>query len=198
MNSMLATDTPDTPEAVPVSVAVTPLPLEIHAQNERMRHIPSTDWMVRKLEGDVRKRIDLTLEVFPTLPHDDPRHGELDGALRVLGRSVDRLAEAARHGRTNHAPNEIGAHLHWSMEHAAANLRGLDGETFGRRAPFHQFERSRSEPIYGAFLAVLAATDRALNAARAIDRSLDERLFAHLVQLETPMRHEPMASEASD
>ncbi len=193
MNSMLATDTPDTPEALPVSVAVTALPLEIHAQNERMRHVPSTDWMVRKLEGDVRKRIDLILEVLTNLPGDDPRPVDLEGALRVLCRSIDRLAEAARHGRINHAPNEIGAHLHWSLEHAAANLRGVDGETFGRRAPFHLFERSKSEPLYGAFLAVLAATDRALAVARTLDRALDERLYAHLVQLETPMRREPMA-----
>src|SRR5260221_901166 len=193
MNSMLATDTPDTPEAVPVSVAVTPLPLEIQAQNERMRHIPSTEWMVRKLEGDVRKRIDLMLEVLTNLPGDDPRPVDLEAALRVLCRSIDRLAQAARHGRINHAPNEMGAHLHWSLEHAAANLRGVDGETFGRRAPFHLFERSKSEPLYGAFLVVLAAIDRALTLARTIDRALDERLYAHLVQLETPMRPEPIA-----
>ena len=193
MNSMLATDTPDAPEAVPASVAVTPLPLEIHAQTERMRHIPSTEWMIRKLEGEVRKRIDLMLEVLTNLPGDDPRPVDLEGALRGLCRSVDRLAEAARHGRINHAPNEIGAHLHWSLEHAAANLRGVDGETFGRRAPFHLFERSKSEPLYGAFLVVLAAIDRALMLARTIDRALDERLYAHLIQLETPMRREPMA-----
>src|SRR5258708_25872003 len=193
MNSMLATDTPDTPEALPVSVAVTALPLEIHAQNERMRHVPSTDWMVRKLEAEVRKRIDLMLEVLTSLPGDDPRPVDLEAALRVLCRSIDRLAEAARHGRINHAPNEMGAHLHWSLEHAAANLRGVDGETFGRRAPFHLFERSKSEPLYGAFLVVLAAIDPALTLARTIDRALDERLYAHLIQLETPMRREPMA-----
>ena len=192
MNSMLATDTPDTPEAVPASVAPPILPLEIHAQNERMRHIPSLEWMLRKLEGDARKHTDLMLEVLHALRSDDALHAELDGALRLLCRSLDRLTEAARHGRANHAPNEIGAHLRWSLEHAAANLRSLDGETFGRRAPFHHFERSRSEPVYGAFLSVLAAIGRALAVASAADRSLDERLYAYLVQLETPMRSEPM------
>jgi hypothetical protein len=193
MNSMLATDTPDTPEAVPASVAAPILPLEIHAQNERMRHIPSLEWMLGKLEGDARKRAGLMLDVLHALPGDDTRHAELEGALRLLSRSLDRLTEAARHGRTNHAPNEIGAHLRWSLEHAAANLRSLDGETFGRRAPFHHFERSRSEPVYGAFLSVLAAIERALAIASAADRSLDERLYAHLVHLETPLRREPIA-----
>src|SRR5258708_35901038 len=115
MNSMLATDTPDAPEAVPASVAVTPLPLEIHAQTERMRHIPSTEWMIRKLEGEVRKRIELMLEVRTNLPRDDPRPVDLEGALRRLCRSVDPLAEAARHGRSNHGPHENGAHLHPSL-----------------------------------------------------------------------------------
>lgn len=193
MDSMLATDTPDTPEAVPAPVAPPFLPLEIHAQNERMRHIPSSDWMVRKLEGDARKRIDLMLEVLHALPGDNPHHAELESALRVVCRSVDRLTEAARHGRSNHAPNELGAHLRWSLEHAAANLRALDAETFGRRAPFHHFERSRSEPVYGAFLSMLAAIERAIASASAADHSLDERLYAHLVHLETPMRREPIA-----
>src|SRR5258708_22676076 len=114
MNSMLATDTPDTPEALPVSVAVAALPLEIHAQNERMRHVPSTDWMVRKLEGDVRKRIDLILEVLTNLPGDDPRPVDLEGALRVLCRSIDRLAESARRRPLHHPPPETGAPPHWS------------------------------------------------------------------------------------
>ena len=193
MNSMLATDTPEDAGAVPVPVTIAPLPLENHAENERMRHIPSTEWMLRKLEGDVRKRIDLMIDVLHALPGDDPRHAELEGALRLLCRSVDRLAEAARHGRINHAPNEIAAHLHWSIDHAASNLRAVDGEIFGRRAPFHHFERSKSEPLYGAFLSVLAAIDRTLLIASAVDRGLDERLYAHLVQFETPMRQEPIA-----
>jgi hypothetical protein len=193
MNSMPATDTPETPESTPVAVTVSALPLEIHSQNERMRHIPSSDWMLRKMEGDVRQRVDLMVDVFHASSGDNTHRGELEGALRGLCRSVDRLADAARHGRINHAPNEIGAHLHWSIEHAVANLRGLDSETFGRRAPFHLFERSRSEPVYGAFLAVLAAIDRALAIARTIDPALDEQLYAHLVRLETPLRVEPIA-----
>lgn len=192
MNSMLATETAEngTPASAPAPAPA--FPLEIHAQNERMRHIPSLDWIVRKLEGDVRKRMDLLLDVLRTLPNDDPRHADLEGPLRAFCRSLDRLAEAARHGRTNHAPNEISAHLRWSLEHAVANLRGLDAETFGRREPFHHFDRSRSEPLYGAFLAVLCALERTFDTARPIDPFLDERLYAHLVQLDPPMRREKL------
>jgi hypothetical protein len=193
MNSMLATETTGNAAAAPEPSAPSALPLEIHGQNERMRHIPTSEWMMRKVEGDVLKRVDLLLEVLRATPHDDPRHADLEGLLRSLCRCIDRLAEAARHGRNSHAPNEIGAHLHWSLEHAIANLRSLDAEVYGRRVPFHQFDRSRAEPVYGALLAVLSSLDRSLLIARPIDPSLDERLYAHLVQLETPMRPEPMA-----
>jgi hypothetical protein len=197
MNSMLATETTgDAGGDAPVVSTPAPaaaLPLEIHAQNEQMRHIPVSDWMIRKLDGDVRRRTELLLDVLRTLPGDDPRHADLEGPLRSLCRCIDRLADAVRHGRNNHAPNEIAAHLRWSLEHAVANLRTLDMETFGRRAPFHHFDRSRAEAVYGALLCVFASLDRAVEVARAIDPLLDERLYAHLVQLETPMRREPMA-----
>ncbi len=197
MNSMLATETTgdaggDAP-VVSTPLPAAALPLETQAQNEHMRHIPAADWMVRKVDGDARRRVELLLDVLRALPSDDARHADLEGPLRTLCRSIDKLAEAARHGRNNHAPNEIAAHLRWSLEHAVANLRGIDAETFGRRAPFHHFDRSRAEAVYGALLCVFAALDRAAGAARAIDPALDERLFAHLVQLETPMRQEPMA-----
>ena len=193
MNSMLATETAADGTPVPTPAPSPALPLEIHAQNEHMRHIPSLDWVLRKLDGDVRKRVDLLLDVLRPLPHDDPRHADLEGPLRALCRCIDKLADAVRHGRNTHAPNEIGAHLHWSIDHALANLRSLDGETFGRREPFHHFERSRSEPIYGALLSVLASLERTFAVARAIDPTLDERLYGHLVQLEAPLRREPIA-----
>ena len=193
MNSMLATETTDNAAALPAPPPASAFPLEIHAKNDRMRHIPAAEWMVRKFEGDVRHRIDLLLDVLRPLPNDDPRHADLETPLRALGRCIDKLADAARHGRNNHAPNEIAAHLRWSLEHAIANLRAIDGETFGRRAPFHHFERSRSEPVYGAFVTVLASLERTFVVARAIDPSVDERLYANLVQLDPAMQREPMA-----
>jgi len=193
MNSMLATDTNEKP-VEPQALAPAPLPpLETQAHNDPMGHIPTVDWMVGKLGGDILRRVDLLLEVFHAMPHDDPRHAGVEGPLRLLCRSLDRLAEAARHGRANHPPHEIGAHIHWSLEHAVANLRALDPATFGRREPYHHFDRSRAEPVYGALLAVLAAIERTIEIARVVDPSLDERLYAHLVNLETPMRPEPMA-----
>jgi hypothetical protein len=182
------------PPPEPLKPPPPPLPLEILTHNERMRHIPAVEWMVQKVDGDVRRRIDLILEVLRAAAHDDPQHAAIEATLRLLCRCLDRLAEAARHSRANHAPHEIGAHLHWSLDHALQNLRSLDPETFGRREPFHHFERSRAESVYGALLSVLTSVDRAIIPARAVDPTLDERLYADLVKLETPMRREALSS----
>lgn len=187
MNSMLATDAND-------SAATAKTLLESHHSNERMRHIPPLEWLVNKLEGDVRRRVDMLLVVHHTLHHDDVRRADLEGPLRALCRAIERVADAVRHGRNNHhAPQELGAHLVWSIEHAAAALRTLDPELFGRRYPFHAFERSRGESVYGALIVALMALDRAIIIGRAIDPTLDEKLYAHLVSLEEPLRREPIA-----
>src|SRR2546430_15460914 len=110
MNSMLASESPVAPAA--------PRPLlETHAASETMRHVPHLDWIIRKLDGDVRQRVDLVLAVHHSLHHDDARHADLEGPLRALCRAIERLADVVRHSRTNHAPNEVGAHIAWSIEH---------------------------------------------------------------------------------
>src|SRR5260221_8019349 len=104
MNSMLATETTD------AAAAAKPLPLETHGGNERMRHLPRLEWIIGKLEGDIRHRVDLALDVFHALNHDDARRADLEAPLRTLCRALERLADVARHARTGHAPNEISAH----------------------------------------------------------------------------------------
>ena len=187
MNSMVATETPD------AAAHAAALPLETIAANERMRHIPRIEWIINKLESDVRKRADLAINVAHALSPDDARRADLEGPLRALCRAIDRAGDVVRHTRTNHAPNETGAHILWSIEHAVASLRTVDPETFGRRQPFHFFERSKSETLYGALLAVLCSLDRVLATARGIDPSIDEKLYAHLVSLDPAMRTDPIA-----
>src|SRR5438045_8834009 len=143
MNSMLATETTDS-HAAPKSL------LETHAANERMRHVPSLEWIIGKLEGDVRRRVDIVIDLFHSLHHDDVRRADLEGPLRALCRAIERVADAIRHTRNNHAPQETAAHIIWSIEHTAATLRTLDAELFGRRYPFQTSERSKRDAIYGA------------------------------------------------
>jgi hypothetical protein len=186
MNSMVATETTDT------AAAAKP-PLENHAANEKMRHLPTLEWIIAKLEADVRQRVEILLVVHQMLHHDDARRADLEGPLRSLCRAIERLGDVIRHARANHAPSEVGAHIVWSIEHTAATLRTHDADLFGRRFPFHTGERSKTEALYGALLVVLAALDRAIIVGRAIEPGIDEKLYAHLVKLDPPMRSDAMA-----
>lgn len=178
--------------------ASTPASLETSPKNDRMRHVPRLDWMIQKLDGDLRRRIGLLTVPFLSLPQDDPRHLAIEQELRGLCRALDRLSDLARHGRPAQAPQELVARVLWALDHAIASLRSLDGETFGQRHPFHLFERSRAEPTYAALLLVIAHVDRLLPLIRPLDARIDEHLLTGLVQLERPLPTEPMVAMAHE
>jgi len=187
MTDTLATEAevPQVAEAAPRPAA--PKLLEAWGQNERMRHVPAIGWIVEKLEGDVRRCVGKLWGPYGTLPVDDPRHTRLEGEFRTLCRSIDRLAEAARHSRTNGAPAELGARIGWAIDHALSSLRSLDANLFGRRYPVQTHERSKAEPVYAALLVVLQHLGRLRPLVLEIDPDLDERLLEGLVRLETPV-----------
>ncbi len=189
MNSMLATEpTSDTPTPSTKSL------LESWSTNERMRHIPPLAWMVEKVDVDLRRRIDLLCEPVEVLFADDQQRIGVDRELRAVCTALEHLADVARHGRSaGQPPNELTRQVVWSLNLAAGCIRGLDANLIGRRFPFQTFERSKAEPLYSALLVVLCAVDRLVDAVREIDSEIDGRLDEKLVQLEQPMREDPIA-----
>lgn len=171
-----------------------PLALEVWAQNERMRHIPPLSWMIEKLDGDLRQRVEMAVSVFGSLASADPRHKPIEEALRGICNAFDDLAETARHSRgPQHPPAEIAHRIPWSITAALSALRGVDASMFGRRQPFNTFERSPAEALYAALLVVIQQIEHAVPLIREIDPAIDERLNASLVRIEAPMRAEPIA-----
>jgi hypothetical protein len=167
--------------------------LETWGKNERMRHIPSAEWMTWKLDSDVRRRIEKLLAPFTTLPADDPRHAPAEVELRALCRAIERFADMVRHNRVGHAPQELGNRISWAIGQAIGALHSLDDSLFGRRYPFQTFERSKAEPVWGALLAVIDHVNRVTPLVRAIEPDIDARLYDSLVRLNEPMRETPMA-----
>jgi hypothetical protein len=186
MNSMVATEAVEKPGLPPL--------LETWEKNERMRHVPSVEWMTRKLDSDLRPRIEKLYAPFPSLPADDPRHAPIEGEIRALCRAIDRLADSVRHIRQSQPPQDLLHRIFWSIGQAVSALLTLDANVFGHRYPFHTFERSKAEPVYAALLVVIAHIDRLTSLVRTIDPSLDERLCEGLVQLQEPLRREPMVA----
>ncbi len=178
-------------------VAATPQPhpatLETWAQNEPMRHVPPIQWMIEKLDHDARRRIELLTAAFEPLASSDPRRGPIEEALRSVCSAADRLAEAARHTRPPTPPSDLASRISWSMNNAVSSLRTIDANAFGRRYPFHTFERSKAESVYAALLIILKRLERVVPLVRAVDPAIDERLLQGLVNLQEPLRQEPMA-----
>ena len=185
MNSMVATEAPEKQAAHSLQ--------ETWGKNERMRHIPSVEWMTWKLDVDVRRRVDRLLAPLTTLSADDPRTAPLDAEMRGLCRAIERFTDMVRHGRAGHVPQELPNRVSWWIGQAVGALHSFDGSLFGRRYPFQTFERSKAEPIWGSLLAIVEHVNRLTPLVRAIDPGIDERLYDNLVHLTEPMRETPMA-----
>jgi len=164
--------------------------LEKWSENERMRHIPSGAWMIDKLDHDLRRRIDLLWSAA-----SNHIAGDIEKEFRALCRSLDRLAEVARRARDNHyhPPAELGGRIHAALAHAVSNLNSMDADAFGRRYPFHTFERSHAEPLWGAMLSVIEHVRRLTELVRPLDRGIDALIYEGLVTLQTPLETRPMA-----
>lgn len=167
--------------------------LETWGKNERMRHVPSAEWMLWKLDTDLRRRVEKLFAPFAALPNDDPRYGPLEQEWRALCRTIDRFSDTVRHGRGGQGPQDLSNRVYWTLGQAVSALHALDGSLFGRRYPFQTFERSKGEAIYGALLVIVDHLNRITPLVRAVDPDLDARLYENLVRLEEPLRETPMA-----
>ncbi|HUR81658.1 MAG TPA: hypothetical protein VM733_12895 [Thermoanaerobaculia bacterium] len=187
---MLATEEPTAPSHDP---APRPTLLEQWPGNERMRHVPPIAWIIQKLDGDVRRRLEKLLVPFSDISAGDPRHAPIEQELRAVCRALDRIAEVASRRGRGHAPNDLAPKVRWSLDHAVQNLQSTDAETFGRRFPFQTFERSNAEPLWGATLTVLQHVQKLIPLVREIEPDIDERMYEGLVNLIEPLRREPIA-----
>ncbi len=185
MNSTVANEVTEKPTAKSL--------LETWGKNERMRHVPSIEWMVHKLDSDLRRRIHILWDPVAALPPGDARLMPIEVEFRALCRAIERIAETARHTRGNNAPSELGARIDWAITHAVSSLNTIDANLFGRRCPFQTFERSKAEPFYGALLVVIDRVHRLTRMIRSIDAPVDERLLEGLVALQEPLREQAIA-----
>ncbi|HEY3055289.1 MAG TPA: hypothetical protein VGK31_05095 [Thermoanaerobaculia bacterium] len=174
MNSLLATE----PIVATEEKRITLPPLESWVSNEAMRHVPSLDWMVKKVDVDLRQRIAKLTAPFANLASADPRYAGIEKELRALGKAIDRLTDSAKPVRHNGNGGDLPSRIQNALTQALGNLRSLELTPFGRRHPFHCFDRSKAEIVYGALLAVLYRVERLVPIIREVDPSIDEQLLA--------------------
>jgi len=134
------------------------MPLEQFGTTERMRHIPPVEDLIRRLDLEVRKTIRAIFERGSVeKPEISP---EVESHLKRLCRSIERVAEIARHGKP--MPSSPNTDTRGKLESATANAVGalsvLDRVHFTQRTPFNSFERSRAEMLHSAVLIVIKQT----------------------------------------
>ena len=188
MTVIAATEAPQTPPLIaPV--------LETWGKNERMRHIPSMEWITKKVDVDLRRRIEIAASAFETLVGSDPRRTAVEHDFTAVCRSLERLAEVARHSRvaTPHVGSDVRTRVAESVNFAVAALQSVDGNLVGRRYPFQTLERSKAEPLVGALLVVMNSVNRLLTSLRPVDPGLDERLLDGLITVQEPLRPQAIA-----
>ena len=153
--------------------------METVGHTEEMRHIPPLQLIIQKLDSEVRTRIEIlyssSFESAAAL--DSATVNQLETRFRQICRWLERLGELAR-GKRPHLNHDFNlrSRVRSALGFAIESLRGFDATQFRRRQPFHYFERSRAECIYGAFLMVSGELDRLTVLATAIDPDLAAKL----------------------
>lgn len=173
--------------------------METVGQTEEMRHIPSLQLLIDKLDREVRGRIEtLYASCFESATAlDSATVNQLETRFRQICRWLERLGEQAR-GRRPHLNHDLNlrSRVRSTLGFAIESLSALEATQFRRRQPFHCFERSRAECIYGAFMVMNCELDRLTVLATAIDPDLSMKLSEPPYELPPPRTEEFVATTA--
>jgi hypothetical protein len=161
--------------------------LEQWADNAPMRHIPPLQWMIGKVDVDLRQRVTKLTQPLIALPGDDPRRASIEAEILQICKAADRVAAAVRpSSRQTLQPPDLIGRAGAALSQAVTCLRTLESTPFGRRYPYQTGDRSKAEPVYGALLALIYRVEQLLPLCRAVDPDTDRRLLAGLVTLTIP------------
>lgn len=154
--------------------------LEEPTLTDEMRHVPPRDWIVNKLDYDLREKI----EVCWSCAHDtgsiDPDTlARIDERFAALARWLQRIVALSQNkGGSASKENDLHTRLTHSVYEAVSALSGLDQNSFRRRTPYHQFQLNRAEMIWQALLAALAVQHEIAEDLSAVDSDLAMKLLA--------------------
>ena len=118
---------------------------ERQEHNEEMRHVPSLDWIVTKLDYDYRDRVNkLWSATFDRDDLDPKVVKQVEERMEAVCKWLRRLIVLARGSR---APQYgENSDLRTSLIHAGyeavSALSSLDRDTFRRRTPFQTMDQS--------------------------------------------------------
>jgi len=163
--------------------------MEQQRQNEVMRHIPTLARTRERIGKNYRsiaeKLFSSAYERGAVTPAD------VENGFRSLARCIEKFSESIRHTRINgHNQQEMGKRLSAAFDQALLALDSIHADEYGRRAPFHLFDRSHAETIFASVLMIGVHLERLIVLVAKIDPDLNERLLADTIRLEHPLNEQ--------
>jgi antitoxin component HigA of HigAB toxin-antitoxin module len=167
--------------------------LENRLQNEKMRHVPSIEFMLDRIEREYARQLRIVAEAIEEA-FDAPERAAAETELLAACRWMIRAAECATHSKLHpHPPaalhNAVAEYVRVTVE----ALQRIDGELFRRRMPYHRFERSEGEAVYLSFTAISFHLQRAIETVSRFDRAIYEKLFGVGLDRLRPEMLQPIA-----
>lgn len=158
---------------------------------DRMRHIPSLEYLTGYVNERFRQRVDLFYQcAFGTAHENRDLEHEIESRLRkFIGALVDLSTAAGKPGKTHHQ-DHLRVALESVLNETVDALRSIEPDLFGRRQPFNRFPRSRWEPVYSCFLAAHSRLDDLL----PLVSELDPDAAMKMLELESPKEMPTLAS----
>lgn len=152
--------------------------LERIGETPELRHVPPREVVVRRLDVEFRRKLTILWDSVAALdqPSDTDLHAAFEDRVRYIIRWLDRLAHLAR-GPYNPPHGNLREQLLAAVDGAVSAVNATDANAFRRRTPFHLFDRSRGELIYGAFVVIESAIASLTEQLSRIDPSLYEKLL---------------------
>lgn len=133
-----------------------------------MRHIPTPQELIRRVDVLLRKRATVALDVLHTAEMTSEARQAAEDRVTAATIWLDRAGDLAN-PRPTHTPSAPSARILPALDKLVEMLRSIDTATWGVCAPSNRFDQSRWEPLWQAVLAAGYSLDQALDILVEVD-----------------------------
>lgn len=133
-----------------------------------MRHIPTPQELIRRVDVLLRKRATVALEVLHTAEMTPEVRRAAEDRVTAATVWLDRAGDLAK-PRPVHTPSAPSARILAALDKLVELLRSIDTATWAVCAPSNRFDSSRWEPLWQAVLAAGYSLDQALDILLEVD-----------------------------
>ncbi len=166
-------------------------PMEDPKTTDKMRHLPSLERLIGRVDEGFRQRVDLYYQsAFGSAHEDRDLEHQIETQLRSFIKSLGEMSAAAGKRAQGHEQDHLRVALEQVLNETVGSLRSIDSDMFARRQPFNRFPRSRWESIFSCFLAARCK----LNDLLPLIAKLDPDVSMKLLELQSPREMPSLAS----